>query len=301
MKGKDLSRVRASRAVVSELEAKNIKHTKRKIMKYILFCYDITEKDLARDIKDFLCEVGIENIKMIPLEADRGLTLQDKDRKYIDSAYGIIFLLTPGAERFEKYFPSPSVADEMGQAKQKFRKVPERITYLKDRNCHIQAVDQRSYIPFDRNNIRSVIGCLTLLVRNLRESGLLERKETEPKETPGINIPELAESLEWRLKEICFDLSGQPDGAMENRGFDQHLKNIYSMNERDINFVKSDLQQKGLIIKSQPPNDNWWVLTNVGWEIARFESEKKEKLRGAPVSALIKALAEATVKDSFKK
>jgi len=268
-------------------------------MEPILLCYDIKEKDLARDIKDFLYEIGVENTIMIPLEADRGLTLQDKEKKYIDSARGIIFLLTPGAARFEKYFPSPSVTEEMGQAKQKFRKAPERIIYLKDVNCHIQAIDQRCYIPFERNDIRSVIECLTSLVKNLKDSGLFLKKEIEPKETPGINIPGLANSIDEKLKEICFDLSGKPNGAMKDNELNQHLKNIYGMNDRDINFVKRDLQLNGLatMIESEPPFQTlWWVLTNVGWEVVRFEIEKQEKLRKQPVSALIRALA---VKKAF--
>lgn len=55
-------------------------------MGYMLLLYDTNEKDLARDIKEFLNEIGVEDIKMIPMEADRGLTLQGKEAHYIESA-----------------------------------------------------------------------------------------------------------------------------------------------------------------------------------------------------------------------
>jgi hypothetical protein len=239
---------------------------------------------------------------MIPVEADRGLTLQDKEGKYIGSAAGIIFLLTPGAERFEKYFPSPSVTDEMGQAKQKFSNTPERIIYMKDVSCNIQAIDQRCYIPFDRGDIRSVIECLTSLVRSLRESGLLVRQKIQPRETPGIDIPALAESLDWTLKDICFYLSGKPNGAEESPEFASHLKNIYKMDDRNLNFVERELLKKGLVTTIKSPYGTYfWTLTNVGWEIARLEAEGKERRKKMPIGELLQELVEKTSKDVLKK
>ena len=203
-------------------------------MGYMLLLYDTNEKDLARDIKEFLNEIGVEDIKMIPMEADRGLTLQGKEAHYIESAIGAVFLITPGSTRLEKLFPSPSVSVELGQTKQRFKKYPERVLYLVDRKCELPSIEQRCYIPFDRNDIRSIVGSLTLFVRNLKESGLITGKRIKPMETPGIDIPKLAKSLRPRLKEVCMDLSEVANGAMEDNQFDHHLKNKYSMKDQNI-------------------------------------------------------------------
>lgn len=110
-------------------------------MNNILFLYDTKEEDLARDFKDFFNELNI-NIEMIPLAPNKGKTLQDKEEHYFDSADGAIFLITPRIENF----PSSSVSDEMGQAKQKFKDKPEKVIYLVDKNCTVQVIDQKPYI-----------------------------------------------------------------------------------------------------------------------------------------------------------
>ncbi len=48
----------------------------------VLLLYDTIAKDLARDFKDLLTELDI-GIKMIPLAADLGKTLQSKEEHYI--------------------------------------------------------------------------------------------------------------------------------------------------------------------------------------------------------------------------
>lgn len=243
-------------------------------MAYVLLLYDTLEKELARDIKEFLIEIGVENLKMIPMEPDRGLTLQDKEAHYIESAIGAIFIITPGSERLGKLFPSPSVTEEMGQAKQKFEKYPERIIYWVDKRCNLQSIDQRSYIPFDRDDIRSITEAFTLLVKNLKHSGLLMIGQKEPLKTPQIDIPELIKSIGTLLTKICVDLSKVPNGAMGNNKFDQHLKDEYLMTDQNINLVKRDLLSKNLVTlrTSQSPfgiSANWWVLSDLGWEIVR--------------------------------
>jgi hypothetical protein len=137
-----------------------------------------------------------------------------------------------------------------------------------------------------------------LLVKNLKESRLLAKKDIEPQKTPGVNITELASTLSWELKEICFDLSGEPNGAMRNNEFNQHLKSIYQMGARDINFIKRDLQLKGLakMIKSVPPYSDCWTLTNVGWEIARFKVQQEDKAGKKSVNDLVKAIVAARLK-----
>ncbi len=249
-------------------------------MTNILLLYDTLEKDLARDVNDFLNEIGIDNIIRIPMEPDLGLTLQDKEAHHIESSGGAIFIITPGSERLGKVFPSPSVAEEIGQAKQKFKKYPERIIYLLDKRCNLQAIDQRSYISFDRNDIRSIIEALTLLVRNLKISGLLMMGQNKAPEASKIDIAELLKSIAPLLIKICVDLSKVPNGAMENSKFDLHLKKDYLMNDQNINLVKRDLQSKGLVSLQTIPNPlpvNWWVLTDLGWEIVRSTTQPFER------------------------
>ncbi len=104
-------------------------------MTNLLLLYDLTEKDLARDIKDFLEELNVGSIKMIALSADKGLTLEDKKRHYFEEADGALFIITPGSERLWSVYPSPSVSHEMGQAKQKFKEKPASVIYLVDNKC----------------------------------------------------------------------------------------------------------------------------------------------------------------------
>jgi len=138
----------------------------------ILLLYDTQEDDLARDVGDLVTQLGCE-IVMIPKSADRGKTRQAKEDAYFSAAAGAIFLITPGSMRDQKLFPSPSVADEMGRAREFFKTTPEKITYLVQKGCQIQSVDQRCYISFERENMRSVLSAITSLIRNLKTAGLL--------------------------------------------------------------------------------------------------------------------------------
>ncbi|MEW6600062.1 MAG: hypothetical protein AB1499_03750 [Nitrospirota bacterium] len=143
-------------------------------MNNILLLYDTQEEDLARDFKDFLSELEIY-IKMIPLAPNKGKTLQDKEEHYFDYAAGTIFLITPRTESS----PSSSVSHEMGQACQKFRYTPHKVIYLVDKNCTVPTIDQKSYIGFDRDNIRSVIKAITSLIKELKQAGWLSKKMTK--------------------------------------------------------------------------------------------------------------------------
>lgn len=143
-------------------------------MSKILLLYDTREDDLAREVKDLLTELDCD-IVMIPKSVDGGRTLQDKEDDHFADAAGAIFLITPGSTRGKKPYPSPSVADEMGRAKVYFKSAPERVMYLVDKRCQVQSVDQRSYVAFDRGNMRSVIAAITGLVRNLKAAGLFEK------------------------------------------------------------------------------------------------------------------------------
>ena len=262
-------------------------------MSSILFLYDTQEKDLARDFADLLVEFDLD-IKMIPLLPDLGKTLQAKEEHYFDSVECMFFLITPGSERMGKLFPSPSVSDEMGQAKQKFKNEPEKVIYLVDKNCNIQAIDQKSYILFDRKDIRTVIEAITSLIKNLKQAGLLGKKKLQPRETPGIDIAKYSESIDEPLKRICIDLSDKLNGFIGITDFDNLLKIQYRKNNRDINFIKRDLQTKGLITYFQTQTPFFyagWQLSNIGFELVRHEIEMgKKKLALNPPLGLLSNL-----------
>lgn len=141
-------------------------------MANILLLYDMTERDLARDLKDLLEEFNIGTINMIPLSANNGLTLEQKEKHYFDEADGALFLITPGSKRFDEIYPSPSVNHEMGQAKQKFATMPQNVIYLVDGECTLPVIDQKARIIFNRKDIRSVIVALTQIVQDLKAAGL---------------------------------------------------------------------------------------------------------------------------------
>lgn len=242
-------------------------------MNNILFLYDTKEEDLARDFKDFFNELNI-NIEMISLAHNKGKTLQDKEDHYFDSADGAIFLITPRIENF----PSSSVSDEMGQAKQKFKDKPEKIIYLVDKNCTVQVIDQKPYIKFDRNNIRSIVKAITLLIKDLKQSGLLGGKKIEPKETH-IDIVKYSESINETLKKICFDLSDKKNGFINSIDLDNLLQTKYRMRQRDINFTIRTLKKKGLITYLQLYNG--WQLSDIGFELVRHEMEIEKKKRAS--------------------
>jgi len=256
-------------------------------MTKVLLLYDTTEKDLARDVKELLSEFDFE-ILMIPQAPDLGKTLQDKETHYFKGVDGAIFLITAGSMRHDKPFPSPSIADEMGQARQLFGEKPERVIYLVERSCEIQAVDQKGYIPFDRSNMRSVLEAITLLVRNLKAAGLMGPARLERRETPEVDIAEVARRTQERLKNICLTMSHQPNGAVENMSFRQMLM-ADSMSGQEVNFALRDLQIHGLATfttSEKPPNLHFFVLTNLGWELVRHEMQSRQDVRGWLQAAL---------------
>ena len=245
---------------------------------WLLF-YDTKERDLARDLQDFLKEIGLET-KMIPRSPDRG-TLEEKEAHYIENAAGAIFLLTAGADRDGKSYPSPSVTDEMGQSKQRFKENRNRIIYLVEKGCAIQAIDQQTYIEFEGTKVRSVLDALTQLVRDLKAVDALNRSAIRPRETPGVNIAEVAVKTSDILKRICSWFSTRPNGCTTYIDFQNFLKGPeMNLVEQDANFAKRDVQVLGFItfVKGEPPaNTGWWTLTPLGWELARYDKEQREK------------------------
>lgn len=252
-------------------------------MANILLLYDTTEKDLARDFKDLFDELNVGPIIMIPSSPDKGLTLDGKEEYYLKEAEGIIFILTPGSERLHSLYPSPSVSHEMGQVKQKFNTKPDNVIYVADQKCKLPAIDQKSYILFDRNDIRSVIECITTLIKNLKDAGLY-RTTPIPREikshTEKIDIQKLIQDIGQQIVNIVFDISNKLDGRISEKDLIELLHAKYHLNMRQINFIKKDIEKYKLAshkMTGEPSLLNFWILAETGWEIVRHEEERRKR------------------------
>ncbi|MBI5099664.1 MAG: hypothetical protein HZB30_10550 [Nitrospirae bacterium] len=247
-------------------------------MNNILLLYDTQEEDLARDFKDMLEEFDIK-IKMIPLLPDAEKTLQDKEDRYFKSADGAIFLITPGSERMRKFYPSPSLSAEMAMAKAKFENSPEKVIYLVDNNCSLPAIDQKPYILFERNNIRSIVKAITLFIKDLKHAGWFGKKNIEQKDIPMKDIAKYSESLDEKLKKICLDLSDKKNGFITYIDLDNLLQTKYRMRQRDINLTIRSLRKKVLITHLQTYGG--CQLSDIGFELVTYEMEIEKKKRAS--------------------
>lgn len=140
-------------------------------MSRILELYDTDETLLANSLRDFLESLRLDVI-MIPREPHNGRPLGTKAWEFFRHADGAVFLLTPGCARKGRQYPSPSVVDELRLAEERFRRNPERVIYLKDRECNLPPVNMRSWIEFSRPHLNLSTG--TELIRELKASGLLK-------------------------------------------------------------------------------------------------------------------------------
>jgi len=238
----------------------------------LLLLYDTDDKDFARDVFDFIEGLDVE-VVMIPRAPDGGVTLQGKEEAFFDGVDAAVFLITPGSERHGKKMPSPSVADEMGQAKVKFKNEPWRVIYLADSECTIQAVDQRAYIGFERTNHRSMVEAMTRLVAALKDAGVLAGQlPSSPSAPPQIDVGAVVSSLSGEHVALLLHLSRQPSGQMFFHDFvkaaSQHL-----LSGTDGNLTVRDLLGRGLVAFGQGiPNIGGTAtayLTSVGWEAVR--------------------------------
>ncbi len=270
-------------------------------MANLLLLYDTKEKDLVRDFKDLLEEFNIGSLIMIPLSSDKGFTLEAKERHYFDSAEGALFVITPGSERLGSLYPSPSVTHEMGQAKQRFQKKPESVIYLVDKLCQLPAIDQKVYISFDRNDIRSVIAALTQLIKNLKSASLFRTtpfptQNTQPDRK--FDLGEFSMGLGDQIRSVLFDMSNRPNGYISDVDLTALLNQKYKLNVQDINFLKRDLESFNVVIHSivdKPFFANSWWLHDVGWGVVRLEAEKKKKTEREAMNNLAKALAQGGI------
>lgn len=265
-------------------------------MAKILLLYDTKEKDLARDVSDFLSELGC-TVVMIPRAPDLGKTLQEKESHYFNETEGVVFLITHGADRGDAKLPSPSVADELGQAKTLFAKEPHRIVSLVDKDCDLQAIDQRAYISFDRTDMRSILDAFTRLIVNLKAAGLVTlgtqtmgpATATAPVPVPqaspakkGIDPAEVAAKLDPVMASICEAMSHEPNGLTNYLAFHNILKK-HRLDGQGANFAKRDLDAQELIkySKGTPPlNMALYFLTPLGWEVVRVLKQKKSSALG---------------------
>ncbi|HXV78791.1 MAG TPA: hypothetical protein VEG60_02820 [Candidatus Binatia bacterium] len=241
-------------------------------------------------MSDLIEELDIV-VKLIPQSPDLGKTLQEKEEHYFNESDALVFLLTPGSSRKGTDYPSPSVADEMGQARQKFKNQPEKVIYLVDKACNIQVIDQKGYIAFDRTDMRSVLEAIVMLLKNLKAAGVWHRKKIEKREIPGIDIAEVSRTTDPRFKQVCLDLSEAPNGILFPQPFDKLLIEKYHLNQRDINFVKRDLQLTGLILfesTPQPYSYSYWRLSNLGFELVRYEIQSQNKTVAELIAELAK-------------
>jgi len=271
-------------------------------MANLLLLCDTKEKDLARDFQEMLEELNIGKIAMIPLAPDKGLTLDNKEKHYFDSSEGAIFLITPGSERFGSFFPSPSVSHEMGQAKQKFENKPECVIYLVDESCNMPAIDQKTYIPFVRSDIRSVISAMTHLIRNLKSASLF-RVEPIPTQTQvspkKINLNDFYKNLNPTIKKVLLEMSNRMNGFISDKDIKTLLGVNFGLLVQDINFLLRDLEYSKTVIHSvtgAPNYFNSWWLNDLGWSVVRLDVEAKKKLDKQTINTLASLLGQRKIK-----
>jgi hypothetical protein len=242
-----------------------------------LLLYDTKEKDLARDLRELVREIGLDLI-MIPYAPDRG-TLESKEQHYMENAAGLVFFITAGSERDGKKYASPSVTDEMGRAKQIFKDKRDKVIYLKEEDCNVQAVDQQTYIPFDRGDIRSVLEALAQLVRDLRAAGALPPAGAPPK----LDMASFSARTSANAKEICSELSRHTNGWMYDDDLRIFMTQTLGLAEQDMTFVKHDIRQLQLVslIKGSVGTRAMWILTPLGIELAKYERRKRDEGREA--------------------
>lgn len=247
-------------------------------MTKLLLLYDTKETDLARDFQDLLSEV-IEKPTMIPLSPDYGHSLKHKEDNYFNTHNGALFLITKGAQRDGKWYPSPSLADEMGRAREKYPDEKKRF-YLVEKDCHIQAIDPKCYIPFDRNDVRKIIQALILLFRNLKASGFLDNKQQQKinQNIERQNPEQIYKNLDKDIKNVIVEISHQTDGAMTGDYISSFLQTKHGKKTQDINIIINDIKRSPLINYDPQFNSSFFRLTPLGWEVIKIY--KKDQPQG---------------------
>lgn len=266
-------------------------------MANLLLLYDINNSDIARDFKDLLTELNVGSIIMIPLSPDKALTLEEKEQRNFKSADGALFIVTPGSERLGKLYPSPIVALEMGQAKTQFQNKPECVIYLVDDRCELPSIDQKPYVSFKRDDIRSILSALTQLLKNIKSAGLFRttpiptQVQTQPKL---FDLNTFTKGLDRLIIDVLFDISNKPKGLIDDKDLTALLASMYKLTMQQINFLKRDLELFKVVIRSiaSTPHyfDLWW-LSDIGWSVVRLEADRKKKADHEAMKTLASLLA----------
>lgn len=265
----------------------------------LLLLYDTTEKDLARDLKDFLKEVYLGEVVMIPLSADKGFTLQGKEEHYMNDCEGAVFLLTVGCQRFGQPYPSPSVTLEMGQTKTKFQNQPNKVIYLKEEDCNMPAIDQATYIQFNRNKIRTILEALTQVIRNLKGSGLVGINPAPPKvksDQPQIKIEDFLAGLSDLEKQVLLEISQEPSGVVDDQKLMTVLRSDvqpygkFKLSIQEINLLKRNLIQHQVVTSQTVPGMpySYWLLTSLGWDSVAYLVRKQEEEQSGLLSRYLR-------------
>lgn len=232
-----------------------------------LLLYDTDDADVARDILDFLWALDVP-IKTIIHDANVGRTLHAKEQEGFDQANVFVFLLTPGSVRKGVVYPSQSVCDEMGRAKERFKEEPWRIINLVDSGCQPQTIDQSAYIRFDRSNHRSVVQALTALVRELRRIGALQIKATRP---AGPSIAQIAESTSSSVKRACAHVATLNYASIQSAELHSYLKQL-TVDPTEANLLWQELMRKGWFVAI--PKTLFVRLSDLGFELVRYERSR---------------------------
>lgn len=236
-------------------------------MNNFLILYDTNEEDLAKDFEDLLEDIGIKNVKLIPLSPNKGKTLEGKEDHYFGSAYGVLFIITPRFTVEGKQHCSNSIAVEVGMAKTIFHNNPERIILLLEEGCEQPTVIQRAYIPFVRGDIRSIIKALTLMIKDLKAAGFIN-PIPQPEE---FDLKTLSEKLSNHAKAAVLHISKQKNMHIKYHDFDDYLKQEFKYDDQKINFLVTDLVDSGIMKWAQ--FGSGWELTRKGRAVAKFEYE----------------------------
>lgn len=244
----------------------------------LVLLHDTDESNFAADILSFLRGLDL-SVTTVMLAPNRGRTLAQKEQAVLEGADVFVFWLTPGSTRHgQEGFASPSVCDEMGRAKERFKANPERVIYLADSRWRPQAIDQIAYTTIDRTNDRSIVQGLTQLVLELRELGAL-KVNVVPK-TPDIKT--VAERTPEDIKTACAHIAGLPNGIITFDQLNAHLFKVCG-NVTDANILRKKLTRFGWITHLQ--NTMAFSLSQWGWDVVEYE-RKKPPPTFVPPSAL---------------
>jgi len=233
----------------------------------LVVLYDTDEAELTGDVVAFLRALDLK-VETVVKTSNRGKTLHVKEQDVLDKADVWVFILTPGSSRHgQEGFPSQSVCDEMGRAKERFKNQPERVIYLVDSKCNPQAVDQLAYISFDRDNPRTIIQALTQLVLELRELGGLKISETP--QVPDVKT--VAERTPANIKNALAHIAGLPNASISLADLNTYTLKAAG-NQTEANILKQKLTRYGWI--RHIPNTWAFVLSQWGCDVVEYERGK---------------------------